>query len=284
LEKKSPGVSGYIYCFDNPLVYTDPDGKYPVVVITNTVTGYTVAKVYGKKGRKVKTVIVPTYKAIVYDYNEATGEYTEIGNTNVTRDGWYNQGTIDDDSEILVNRSTEPKGNSVTVYAVATVDYGDTKGAYALDPVEKVPLDPRTKTYTNGMEVTGDPTSPNPDIGEGVMIHVGGYYVNPAGEHRLGGTYGCFGVVAPEQIFHTKKEARLALKAANKLLKDDSKPLIVEGHHVPNSNAEMDRFVDMVNKAKKRAKDRGEKNPKPNKDIRVKIIKRSYEKVRKVKE
>jgi RHS repeat-associated protein len=31
---KMPGVSPYVFCFNNPLIYVDPDGQYPIYILT----------------------------------------------------------------------------------------------------------------------------------------------------------------------------------------------------------------------------------------------------------
>ena len=101
------------------------------------------------------------------------------------------------------------------------------------------------------------------------MIHVGGYYTkttNGVTTNKLGGTYGCFGVVSSNQVFKTEKEA---LKLTEKVWKEVDKKEPVEG--VTNSNLEMNKLVEEVNSAKKAGSARNETSAS---DIKVTINKR----------
>jgi RHS repeat-associated protein len=286
---KSPDFSPYNFCFNSPNIYKDPNGEYPVVEISDQVSGFTFAHVYGNDG-KVSTIIVNTYKMIVYDVN-AKGERKQLAEFQVTRDGYYNQGplpptsstvektegflwwkkttttTTTTTSELLVNRTSEPT-QDVTVTAKPTKDYGDTKGAYALSNFNVEPAPASWGKYTSGDPVEGDAQRKTPNTSSGVMIHIGGFFTNSEGA-QLGGTYGCYGVVDPSQIFSNYVDAFKVLGTYDNIEKNHVAP-----NGIKSSNNQMNMLVDFVNAAVAAAKKRKEADT----VLRVTIKKRSAEK------
>lgn len=268
LAAKSPGVSSYNFCFNNPIIYNDPDGKYPKIVITDEQTGWTVSKVYGAPIREFTYVVVPTYKMIIYEV-KANGKETIMGTHSVTRDGWFSQGEDKDGYTQLVNRTTEPVGNSVTVGAIGTRDFGDTKGAYALQQVTATATPSDWDTYNDGSDVQSDVRRKEPGVATGVMIHIGGYYERNDGSFSIGGTYGCFGVVGSDQIFKNEKDA---VNFGNEILNNtDALGVIAPFNDIKPSNNEQNKVVDNVNKAIQKANSRKERN---SESIKVEIKKR----------
>lgn len=281
---KSPGSTTYNYCFGNPMIFSDPSGEYPLVVITDIVTGYTNAKVYGTGGT-TKMIVVPTYKMIVYDV-DSKGTTTKLGEFNVTRDGWYNNGqssnstststttgklktttttTVTEDN--LVNRTTEPVGSEVTVAAKPTTDYADTQGAYVLDPVPAVPTPAGWDVDVNGQPISNKVKRKNPAEGKEVMIHIGGYFTKGA-DNKIAGYYGCFGVVDPTQISPTIAAAEAKTAEALTVMYD---PTTIPVGIAP-SNREQNKVVNTVQKAVALAKKRNESNAS---NMKVTIKKRS---------
>ena len=60
----------------------------------------------------------------------------------------------------------------------------------------------------------------------------------------LGGTYGCFGIIAPEQVFKTETEAKAYQEIADKLLDPNEK--VTDQTVKKPSNTETRRFRDLV--------------------------------------
>jgi RHS repeat-associated protein len=287
---KSPSFSPYSYCFNNPIIYTDPDGEYPLIVISDQVSGYTFAHVYGVGG-KTTTVIVKTYKMIVYDVN-AKGKRKQLAEFYVTRDGWYNNGetttvkkeavaggktkTTTTTEDLLVNRTSEPK-KDVTLSATPTHDYADTKGAYALGTVESEPIPNSWNTGVNGEAVPATVKRSSPDKANGVMIHIGGYFTK-GGANNLAGYYGCYGIVDPTQVYATYGDAEANIGSYSAIETTGTAPT-----GATSSNNQMNKLVNTVQSAAALAAKRKEKDASQTK---VNIKKRaagSYKKQVKVK-
>lgn len=123
---------------------------------------------------------------------------------------------------------------------------------------------------TSGDNVPKIVTRENPSVGTSVMIHVGGYYEHNDGTYSIGGTYGCFGVVAPSQVFEDEEGAG----GFGMRIKDNTTSTmeVKELEDIVPSNAEQNSVVNNVNKAKQNASKRGEKNAD---NVQVEIHKRS---------
>ena len=283
-----PEVSPYNYCMNSPLILSDPNGEYPIVVITNTVTGYTFAHAYGAENSKTEVIIVKTYKAIIYDVDEK-GNKTRLGAFNVTRDGYYNLGerTFTEEKEEsgfnsggtfkythtvedLVNRTSEPL-QTITVNATTKDDHYSNSGVgdIALKPFNAEATPKEWDVNNDGTPVPGGQDGvkrDDPKIASSVMIHIGGVYTNYDGNTTLAGYYGCYGVIDASQVFST-------LAGANKKL-DEVKKSYAAGT-VPTgfttSNVALKRVMGLVQTAFANANKRNEKSAR---DIKVTIQKR----------
>lgn len=246
-------------------------GNYVLIEITNKITGWTIAKIYGSG--TVKALAIETYETIVY-YINSSNEKKKLTTFNLTRDGFYDLG-IDPKTKKskIVNRASEPL-NNVTVRATATVDYADTYGAYALDPFHVEELPKEWNYFTNGLEIPKTVKRKSSKMAEDVMIHIGGYYTKRKGtKYKIGGTYGCYGVIAKSMVFLTWKEANDIAKQAIKVI-DDPKNVTPLSKGV-SSNKEQNRLVNTVNSAiKKHGNSKTEiyvhiqKNPSRRKEIK----------------
>ncbi len=275
-QTKSPGYSSYNFCFNKPIIYSDPDGEYPLIVISSEVNGYSFANVYSVQSGKTTTVVVKTYKMVVYDVN-AKGDRKELAQFYVTRDGYYNNGettttktntdgtTTTTKQDLLVNRTSEPKAD-VTLNAKATKDYGDTKGAYALGTVDAEPTPDSWNQGVNGEAIPSEVKRSVSDKATGVMIHIGGYFTKD-GENNLAGYYGCYGIIDPSQVYNTYSDAEKNLSTYNNIEITGTAPTAAT-----SSNSQMNKLVETVQNANKLATDRNETNAS---DIKVNIKKRS---------
>lgn len=207
LAGKMQGWSPYSFAFNSPISHADYKGLYPILTVTNEITGYTAIKVYGKTGNP--TLIVPTYKAVLKDVTN--GKTTILGTYNVTRDGYYNIGSKKNEIK-LEDRSFEPKKE--VKYTAVKFDYVEGTPALALRQNGSTKLDAtplKNHTYTDGTTLPKDIDRKDPDIATGVMIHIGGAYKHKDGTVSLGGTYGCMGVVSSSNVYNTKAAAQQAV-------------------------------------------------------------------------
>ena len=211
---KLPSFSPYVFCLNKPIILMDPDGKYPIITITNEVTGYTYMHVYGKTSA---TMIQPTYKLILSDvkiHKDGTKTTTELATYNVTRDGWYNLGPKNGvDGELkFENRAFEPQKDGIT-YTAVLFDYKDAGNTPALalrqNGSSKLDATPLTShTYTDGTPLKADVDRKEEGVASGVMIHIGGWYDNLV-TVKLAGAYGCMGVVSDKNVFSVKIDGNI---------------------------------------------------------------------------
>ncbi len=221
--------------------------------ITDKTTGYTFSKVYGESdvSGNFKKIIVPTYEMVLYDYDARTGKSKKIASFDVTRDGWFNQGARYVNGALryhLVNRTSEPDQEKIVLNLTGTDGYAhDTYGAYGMDSFEAIDTPESWYEYEDGTEVGDKIVRSDKGTAKEVMIHVGGYFQNNDEKYALAGTYGCFGVVHPKQVFQKYNEAEAQSNEFAKI-KDGGNALNKLSY--PTSNSEMKRLVNIIPRTK----------------------------------
>jgi len=187
LAEKYPNYSPYVYCKDNPVLYTDPDGRYPVIRITKQLAGSTSQRVIGWL-HGARTTKVNLYRVTVTDTEDKKFKMSFT----VTRDAFAVR-KEDAQSGKMTNVAFEPKDGEVNHYTAKVIPGGYPKGngTQAL------------KLTQNGSEVIhAEPNEASvelgyrnqPDVAAGVMLHVGGVYEHTDGSTSLAASEGCFGI------------------------------------------------------------------------------------------
>jgi RHS repeat-associated protein len=267
LQTKYPELTPYQFAGNTPISAVDLDGKEPKIVVSNQPTGYTQIFVYGYND--VHETVVQTYKAMV-QYTDTKGQTTTLGTFNVTRDGWYGMGTDKNGNNIFVNRSSDQADNApLIIESHKTEQYGKGTPSYTISEI----FSPIPKEYNQGpikmgvitpdRDFTSEVLRANGSSDRYAKFHVGGWFIGGKdegsyfGKLKLGGTYGCFGIVDPTQISQYTN-------------------FTIDPNKVIPSNSETKRFGTAVEEAKKlQIKEHRNKAP-----VQVKIQKRHYEKVR----
>jgi RHS repeat-associated protein len=195
LAEKYPNMSPYAYCFNNPVIFTDPDGRDPIITITNQVVGSTYVKLVGADNRggygNYVTIKVPLYRAIITDDEDSDFRME----TMVTRDSWK-VNNVEGNVASVSNLAFEPADGGNNEYDGvynAPYPHGNDTAGYALTQDGSRTLESEPRSNVNG-ETVNSATD--------VMIHVGATYQNEKDDTyggktrtRAGGSLACFGVV-----------------------------------------------------------------------------------------
>jgi hypothetical protein len=178
--ERGPDWSAFSFCFNNPIAYLDPNGKYPIITITKVIVGSADQRVINT----TDVVKVALYKVIVTDSEDAIFSMT----FNVTRDAWVDI----DENGVANNVGFEPKNGKKNRFIAKEMPNGYPKG----NGTEAL------KLYQSGSETVH--AEPNQaavdansrdkiDVAQGIMLHVGGNY-EKNGKNSVAASLGCFGV------------------------------------------------------------------------------------------
>ena len=223
----------YAYCVNNPILYNDPTGMYPVITITNQQTGQMASqRVLGYSGGV--TTQVPLYNVTVTDTENKNFSMT----FSVTRDAW----TVERGSCNASNVAFEPKDGNVNHFTGKVMPNGYPQG----NGTEALKL---TQYGSEVVHAEANQSAVNmdyrnkSDVASGIMLHVGGYY-NKSGNTQLAASEGCFGIVNPNNSptnpsnEYSNNILNTIINQANSSQTDKGKILIIqkrEGNDYPKT-------------------------------------------------
>jgi RHS repeat-associated protein len=186
LAAKLPFSSPYTFCLNNPILYLDPDGAYPIVTITKKEVG-TTKQTNSKKDQYTK---VSLYLVTVTDTEDKNFKMSFT----VTRDAFaVKKGDAKNGKMKMTNVAFEPEDGNVNHYTGKVMP-----GGYPIGDGTKA-----IKLTQYGSEVMhAEPNDASVElkyrtqsnVASGVMIHVGGIYEHADGSTSCAASEGCFGV------------------------------------------------------------------------------------------
>lgn len=184
------------------------------IVISNIKTGYTIQALKGTDNIfSDPAVIVPVYKADVWDFSEKNPNGIKVFSFNVTRDAWYTLG-IKDGKHQLMNRAFIPRNWEQNLYGTMWIpDYPrfTGMGAFILTRFgkRKLPAQPLATRYNLDNSLINSPRK-DAYTATDVMIHIGGTYEFKVRYDVLGGSFGCFAFIPQHDVYATPQLAEQA--------------------------------------------------------------------------
>lgn len=194
---------------------------YPQVRITKQKTGNKVSqKIIGNYGGKLQYVEVDTYKVLVIDESDPNFKFE----FSVARDAFA---VIPGDDKgakmVLSNMSFEPKNAKINHYTGKYMpSYPNNNDTPAIKLYQKKSEVIHAEARPDALLIKPKPYRYKADVASGIMIHVGGNYLNEKYGDSISASEGCFGIVNDNNSIN-KKSDKLTIEVINKIWKQAKK-------------------------------------------------------------
>lgn len=203
-EEKYPNVSSYAYCLNNPILFIDNNGNYPMIVITKQKTGKTTwQRVIGYTGQSNTVVTrVNLYKVIVRDTEDKNFKLV----FSITRDAFIvRKGDSKGKRMNLTNVAFEPKDEKNNHYEGVPIEYPKSSGLKEIKLRQKGSEVMFAEPNSVSVEMEYRDVS---DVVKGIMLHVGGIY-SLLGEKKYAASEGCYGITNSDNDYSNDYSNRI---------------------------------------------------------------------------